>query len=731
MNRMLALVLLVGLGGCYSAPVEFQEHACQRNTDCADSYTCQVGFCRHSTAATASGSATGTLATGTSGTGTHSASTGVTASSASGTTGPHSTATSSAGTTGTHGTGTSGTTATFGTGTNGPGTTGTTGGPGAECAVCRQNSECNSNQCFDLGNGGRCLGVCLANGGCADPDSKCYAIAPNGPGYCIPNSFSCEPNTSTTGTFGTVGTTGQTTGTTGLCAPLNTFVGVGNGAVCCSGYADPSGYCSRPSMNTVGTTGTMGTTGTHGTTGTTGTTGGECATCVQNADCASSQCLDVGTGGRCLGVCLANGGCADPASSCIDVFGNGQAYCVPNSFSCTNGGSTTGVSATIGSTGTIGTATTGHSTGTTGVCAPNGTFVGNGNGGVCCSGFADPAGFCGQPGMTTTGTLGSTGTTGSCCAMVRCSSGSACDPFTCQCTLHGSTGSTGTTGGPTATSTSGSTGACTSVEGTTDQDCGATHATCGGGETCQAFSGAGTGVPLYHVCACHYVNDASGASTDSCASNGTGETVCDVETVSCRAPSDFEPPSSVGNGCAPGYGPRSFPGGTVCVQGCTVSSDCDAPFAACAAGALTVTSNGVTTTYAGYCNYNTCGPDTPGQPGTTYYGVCNAHGVGDGICQPLQNNTQSYVGVCFATGAALVGDTCSGYHSGSQDCAGTALCVPTGQAPDACVATLPTECLPTCNASTPGTCPSINGRQTTCYPFQGAPAGPLQAGLCY
>jgi hypothetical protein len=99
---------------------------------------------------------------------------------------------------------------------------------------------------------------------------------------------------------GTIAGNGSSTG--GACWGVGTFVGPGNEADCCTGFANASGYCYDPATTTGGqTTGGLTTGGTGGSGGSTGTCADPNATC--SASCYSAR------GYHCeCGQCVLNGG---------------------------------------------------------------------------------------------------------------------------------------------------------------------------------------------------------------------------------------------------------------------------------------------------------------------------------------------------------------------------------------------------------------------------------------
>ncbi|MBS2028323.1 MAG: hypothetical protein JST54_10495 [Deltaproteobacteria bacterium] len=123
--------------------------------------------------------------------------------------------------------------------------------------------------------------------------------------------------TATAGAAATTNTGGATSGnTSGACYPDGSFVGLGNGSLCCSGTTDNTDYCSEPGQGTLTSTGgttatTEGTTTGDSSTTTAGTTAGTAggssgstgATCpvscysARGYHCENGQCVLNGSDG--------------------------------------------------------------------------------------------------------------------------------------------------------------------------------------------------------------------------------------------------------------------------------------------------------------------------------------------------------------------------------------------------------------------------------------------------
>lgn len=139
--------------------------------------------------------------------------------------------------------------------------------------------------------------------------------------------------TGASGGSGASGSSGSgSSGSTGNpnCYPSG-YVGLGNGAMCCSGQTDGAGYCTDASASTSSSsssgTGTTGTTGSGGTTSSTGTVGTGSST---GGVCPSNMPdLVSGQGGYNAGTCSSN----PNSAACPKGYHCDNNLCVLNSSS--------------------------------------------------------------------------------------------------------------------------------------------------------------------------------------------------------------------------------------------------------------------------------------------------------------------------------------------------------------------------------------------------------------
>ena len=429
------------------------------------------------------------------------------------------------------------------------------------CSTDGQCSGCNSITCGD----GCCSGTCTHQFGltaCGIPGGLCSA---------------CDDAKADT------------------CDHLNGTCKCGSNAACGSGQRCSSGQCicDQTSCTTGCCSGNVCLAGQ--TAGACGTGGNACSSC-NSGNCNQGVCADC-TPTNCNGGCCTGSVCNAPnhTTGC-QVSGGACIACDTKSDNCAGG------QCVCGATGAA--------------CAPGQECVSSqcqcdtsscSAAGACCSG-SGPGSTCVSATATTCGTRGAV------CAMCigttdACSSGSAPQPFTCEC----GSGATCPNNSDGASANLCSGGACR---------CGSTGAACGAGLKCSGSGASGTCICDVPACAadggCCNVAGTACVTTATVANCGAGGTC--AQCTSGSTPTDTCNPSKL---CQCGSGsclscPTSAGGVTnanVCVGGACV---CGATGAACGAG-LKCSGSGAAATCV--CDVTACGAQSGG-------GCCTGTGVG-------------------------------------------------------------------------------------------------------
>ncbi|MHB8416725.1 MAG: hypothetical protein ACYDCL_01525 [Myxococcales bacterium] len=558
------------------------------------------------------------------------------------------------------------------------------------------------------------------------------------------------------------------TGSSGVGASSAASSGTGCGSACGTTGSPSSGSTATTGGHGTGSSGAtlgsnsgsgsaaisgMGSGGTTGSQGSSGGTGGSCASLgsgCERVDCCSGATCDLGSG-KCVALACGNAGAPCSASSdcCTGLVCDGL-NCGPP---CAGAGqSCAGEACCIGLTCYV----EGPKTQTCGLppdggCAPSPlggpcTTLADCQSGLVCAPAGDAGSSCTTPIPPSPSCLAvgqACAPAGEPCCGGRCAGG-LCAPFA-PCALAGASCSVdgdccnglGCDAGGCRPLCGGEWAACNPANGSADC-CTAQGLTCvptgfadgGPAAVCthaQFVGGSGqpldcggpcTGFPCALGTTCQ---PPTGTGTDPCAGAGL---VCDLTYDVCRQPGEFETCQPGGPACQPiagstiGLSCLAFGGYQLCLQPCTPSdpasgsSDCVDPLTVC-------TSLGTGSGHACYYDYG----DGACANGAPFFGVCNAEGIGDGVCFPYSEGSTTF-GFCLQAtlDGGAPGESClmEGNRQQGGLCSPAALCV--GGICDA-----------PCNAGTglvPACAPSDGGAAAECVPIYGQTGNASDIGSC-